>query len=295
LILARNLLFSQDTTHAVVSVSGSEEAICNEIPPPTPDQIYDGINLNLNASGNWSCLAKWTDNSWSLGDMCNDSVPINFSVPVWGNASAIFDPIFDKLYECILTAEPQWEGVKEIKINVYEQDGEIFPHGLIQEIHFNPEIYVDIVLNDAAPNIWFEFGMPGDTVISGNKLLVTNMAEGGVDLYTWVSADDLTSSVLPSKCPYSNVLDTDMYMDYRGRILDNPFGNWTDITNPNSKDGCEFGGTCHGAQGVVDPNDMSANVIENGETLELEFMLNIPVPCVGNFTEGSVNILMRAV
>jgi hypothetical protein len=145
----------------------------------------------------------------------------------------------DKVFECILTVEPSWYGESFVSIEAMDQAGAVTDNGIAQTWFFNPAIIVDLSTNDGAPSIEFEEGYPGQTVMSTNKLMITNLAEGGVDLWAFMAADDLTDpSHSGAKCPISNVLDTDTQMEFRCKIGTFEDDNWDYITNKDTSDSC---------------------------------------------------------
>jgi hypothetical protein len=136
-------------------------------------------------------------------------------------------------------------------------------------------------------------------------LVVTNLAEGGVDLRTWIGASDFTDPAHSGAlCPYSNVLDTDaMYkgfgdwgMEYRGK-KGTVFGDWNPISNKDPSTGCHFhqGELCYGLQDIVWGGTVDDQVIENMHSAEVEFRLTYPIPCIGNFVDGQIYVVVRAV
>jgi hypothetical protein len=234
-------------------------------------------------------------------------------------AEAGFDPDFDKLYECILTVEPSWYGESVVNILAMDQAGSVSTDGISQVWYFNPAVILDLDTNDGAPAVMFEdnplVSVPGSTVYSTNELVITNLAEGNVDLLVFIAADDLTDPThTAAKCCWSNVLDVEGItcsngetyngMDYRckiGTLMDN---EWNDMTNKNTKEDCNgvvdldpndgaFGDSevCYGAKGVLTEH---LPVLMNMHKAECSFRLQYPVPCVGSFTEGLIHIIVRA-
>lgn len=212
---------------------------------------------------------------------------------------------FDKVYECILTVEPSWVGEMTVNIEAFDQSGSVSTDGISQLWFFNPEVLLFLDTNNGAPAIQYESGVPGQTVYSTNKLLVTNLAEGGVDLAAYIAASDLTDPThFAAKCPKSNVLDVENTtvdgviwngMDYRCKVGTSADNFYNDIENKDNSDGCSSS-SCAGATSLLQegPNS-NPTFLYNQHTAECQFRLTYPVPCVGSFTEGSVYIIVRAI
>lgn len=251
----------QDISYAKVIVDGGVEALCQDMTAIwTPQQ------------------GAWTN-----------------QIPAVGTIPAGFQPQFDKLYKCILTVEPSWYGLKRINIRAYDQSGSVSTDAIAQDWFMNPAITVDLTANDGSSSI--KFGSTqgaGNTVMSTNKLIITNNAEGNVDLYSWISMNDLTGSA-GALCPISNILDVDTQVEYRGNI-GTIFGGWQQITNPSAIDGCNFGSTCLGARGIVNHPVALDNIIKSGAHAEIQFRLTFPVPCIGTFDNPTgIHVIIRAI
>jgi hypothetical protein len=186
-----------------------------------------------------------------------------------------------------------------------------------QTFFFNPEVSLDISLSSGSA-IEFEDGYAGDLVYSTNKLLLENAAEGGVDIAVWLGGTDLTSPDMAAKCPWSNVLDVEGIStptdDYEGMqfrcTLDNGIyveQCWQQVKNKNIKLGCDEVSDAEDKERCLGINPLFAddnkcdeglgheNVLENGHEAECWFKLEYPVPCIGDFTDGNLIILMRAI
>jgi hypothetical protein len=292
LIVARDLNGAADLSYAKVTVDTYTEALCMELVPQEEGDSW---------------FVRFLGETVFLDD-----------VPPADNAAdeAGFDPAFDKVYKCLWTVEPQWYGQAMVNIDVYDQSGASSRDGIAQTWFFNPVIMIDLETNNGAPSVEFEEGVPGETVYSLNKLVITNLAEGAVDLRTWIGASDFTDPAHSGAlCPISNVLDTDaMYrsggnldwgLEYRGK-KGTYLGDWHPSSNKDPADGCTFeagvdhsgaltGNTCHGLQDVVWGGETWVQVLENMHSEEVEFRLTYPVPCIGDFTDGSIYVIVKAV
>jgi hypothetical protein len=155
---------------------------------------------------------------------------------------------------------------------------------------------LNLATNDGSPKITYEPGLPGQTVMSTNKLVITNLAEGGVDLWAFIAASDLTDPTHSgAKCPFSNVLDTDQYMQFRCKIGTIEDDGWDTITNKDNLSPCDPS-SCMGALPLLQGSPYQYySIIKNLGTAECQFRLTYPVPCVGNFTQGLIYVIVRAV
>jgi hypothetical protein len=230
-------------------------------------------------------------------------------IPAWGMAPTGFDSLTDKGFTCTLTVEPMWHGDKSVNIEAYDQAGAVSTMSIAQTWFFNPAIMLSLTTNDGNSKITYENGFPGQTVMSTNKLVVTNLAEGGVDLWAFIAADDLTDpSHSGALCPVSNVLDVDAtdtsvnnggdggnLMDYRCKIGTCEEDHWLPMENKNNVDGCSPTG-CFNAQELVEHCDgaPAVSIIGNLKSAECQFKLTYPVPCIGNFTQGRIHIIVKA-
>jgi hypothetical protein len=270
-VVVRDLNGAPDLSYGKVTVDGMTEALCNEL------QVQG-------STGQWYVMA---------GGL---RVPLPSDIPpAKGMAPAGYNALFDKVYECIWTVEPSWYGPSVVNIEAYDQEGAVSTMGISQDWFFNPAIMIDLDTNDGAPAIWYETGVPGQTVYSGNQLVVTNLAEGAVDLFAWIAADDLTDpDHSGAKCPVSNVLDVDKQMQYRGKI-GTTFGEWTQMHNKDNSAGCSST-SCFAATPLAAGGGMPfAGILHNMHSGEVAFRLTYPVPCIGSFTEGMLHVIVRAI
>jgi len=265
-IVVRDLNGVDDISYLKLTVDGYTEALCEEI---------------------------------TVGRNNPVEYPWTTQIPEKGHAPAEFDSAFDKFYRCVLTVEPSWYGESVVNVEAYDQQGAVSTDSISQSWFFNPAVFLDLDTNNGAPGITYEPGFPGETVFSENKLMVTNLAEGGVDLWAFIAADDLTDPTHSgAKCPVSNVLDVDGYgewdgMDYRCKIGTMEDDTWRDITNKDNTDTCTRR-SCVNANPLVMGSGQTS-VIYNMKTAECQFKLQYPVPCIGDFSQGLIHIIVRAV
>jgi len=254
-VVVRDLNGAQDISYAKFTVGGLTEALCTQI---------------------------------LLTEKSNPD-----QIPAWETAPAGFNSTFDKAFMCRLTVEPQWAGQQSVNIDAYDQSGAVSTMSIAQSWFFNPAVSLILATNDGSPKITYEPGVPGQTVMSTNKLVVTNNAAGGVDLWAFIAADDLTDpSNSGALCPVSNVLDVDKKMEYRCKIGTFENDPWHLITNKDNTMQCGIG-SCYNAQPLT-PDIFKYSIIGNLKSAECQFRLTYPVPCIGNFSQGLIHIIVKA-
>jgi len=265
LVAVRDLNGAPDIGYSFFTVDGQHEALCNDI----TSEYKDGAFSN--------------------------------QIPEKPFAPAGLHKLTDKIFECILTVEPSWYGKSTVSIQANDQAGAVTDDGISQTWFFNPAIMIDLSTNNGASSIQFENGYPGQTVMSTNKLVISNLAEGGVDLWAFIAADDLTDPTHSgAKCPISNVLDVDgegQYtgMEYRCKIGTFEDDNWHNIPNKDTSTSCNRY-KCLGAESLIETGFLDDySIIKNRASAECQFRLTYPVPCIGMFTEGNFHIIVRAV
>jgi hypothetical protein len=257
-VVVRDLNGAEDISYAKFTVAGYTEALCIEQSNPS-------------------------DHTWSD------------QIPAWETAEDGFQHLTDKAFMCILTVEPQWHGQQSVNIAAWDQAGQVSTMAIAQSWFFNPAIMLQLTTNDGQPAITYEPGVPGQTVMSTNKLVVTNLAEGGVDLWAFIAADDLTDPTHSGAlCPVSNVLDVETNMEYRCKIGTFEDDCWHSMTNKDNTLGCSPM-VCYYAQRLVWSNVMPFSIIGNLKSAECQFRLHYPVPCIGSFTQGLIHIIVKAV
>jgi hypothetical protein len=267
-VVVRDLNGAQDISYAKFTVAGYTEALCMEQGNPNDDTLADQI-------------------------------------PAWETAGAGFQNLTDKLFKCVLTVEPQWYGSNSVNIAAYDQAGAVSTMSIAQSWFFNPAVILSLAANDGAPSITYEAGVPGQTVMSTNKLVVTNLAQGGVDLWAFIAADDLTDPTHSGAlCPFSNVLDVEGIwvgnvhyngMQYRCKIGTFEDDTWRQMLNKDNTQPCGSS-VCYMAQRLVwSTTPMPFSIIGNLKSAECQFKLQYPVPCIGSFSQGNIHIIVKAV
>jgi len=302
LVAVRHTQGAEAILRADLALDGDPTAKCNEI---------TGTEL----SGLLNGSSKWYGHNVS-SDLSKQPPSKTAGTPTG------FDSRFDKLYQCILTATEDMDGEKELTVVAEDQMGNT-GESVPDQVWFNPEIYIDVFLSDGTA-VEFEPGSAGQTVYSTNTLKIKNedTSGAGVDIAVWLAGTDLVSSMLPAKCPDSNVLEAEN-IEFRckiGTVMNNP---WTKLPNPNDKEPCNpvakqddkpdeckvaegyrewddysdsWTGkcTCQGAVDIV-PDAKIENILYAGHTAECWFRLTYPVPCVGMFDTGEILVFARAI
>lgn len=236
------------------------------------------------------------------------------SLPYSCNGMGDTNPDTDKAFECLITVEPQWYGYTEVKLTAYNSQNVPTDGTHVETWFFNPVLSLSVSTNDGQP-IRFEpldaYTSATRTVHSLNRLQVRNTAEGGVNMWMYIAGTDLYDPNGASKCPTTNKIDVETYMQYRGwsgSQWQNDEG-WQQMTEYNQN-----------AQCVLDPNDWTVNtcyggspltfarngdfaqtpgpwdnVLTNGGLAEVEFKLTYPTPCIGTFTNGQIMVFGKAI
>jgi hypothetical protein len=306
LVVARDLDGAIAITHAMLQVDGDDIAYCNEV------SITDVCTIDQETGLYTAC--SWKGHEGVTFDNLMNEYPPQSSE----STRAGFDGRYDKLYECILTVTDYMQDDSIITVEVTDSVNQLTAMTDDQHFFFNPAVSLTVGTSDDE-DIRFEEGYAGDLVYSENKLTLVNDAEGGVDIAVWLGGTDLISPDAAAKCPQSNILDVEgTSTDHEDGMLfrctlDNGLyieQAWMQIKNKNTKLDCDdvwnpeneyFGdetskvhtdGYCLGLNPLFLSHE---NVLENGHEAECSFKLHYPVPCIGDFTEGNLNILMRAV
>jgi hypothetical protein len=219
--------------------------------------------------------------------LCNE-------IPLDGPCDGLGDPdsLTDKAFECLLTVEPSWYGDSVVKITVYNSNFQPTDGTHTENWFFNPAIRLDVSTSDGQ-SIHFEDGKPGDIVHSENKIIVKNIAEGGVNLWTYIAGTDMYDPSGDSKCPTTNKIDIETYMWFRG-WTGTISGEWIQMSEYDQNKPCFLFDGCYGARPIPAIAPLG-NVLTNMGTMESEFKLKYPVPCVGTFSQGSIFIFGKAI
>jgi hypothetical protein len=292
LVVVRDIDGAEDIVSAYLYVDGEKAVKCRQLNHHDVEDIMED---------------GWKGHDVCSGLLCNEIPPQKNEITEPG-----YDERFDKVYECVLTVTDEMQDETEITVTAMdESEGEDTTP--VQLFLMNPEVSLDI----GGYPIEFEDGAAGETVYSQNAdsyLTITNVGSGaiaGVDIAVWLGGTDLSASLGEgARCPTSNILDVEEYMDFKC-VLDNGIyieQCWQDVENKDVKQGClnvNSGEgkreTCLGLNPLF-ANDCTCgpgvghdNILRSGHEATCEFRLEYPVPCIGTFENGNLIVLMRAI
>jgi len=229
------------------------------------------------------------------------------------------DPATDKAFRILITVEPLWYDDTEVVLAAYNSNNERTDATHSENWFFNPAISLQVGTSDD-DSIHFEplpYGAdtPAErTVHSVNKIKVKNVAEGGANLWMFVAGTNLYDPLGASLCPDTNYIfieskdfngdGTDELahhlMQYRGWSGTNwQMGEgWNDLYIYNLEEPCNIA-TCYGGTpvpaGVFHGGTPLDNILTNQGTLEIEFKLTYPMPCIGSFSQGTIYIFGKVI
>jgi len=210
-----------------------------------------------------------------------------------------FNPATDKWFTCTYTVEQTdpSEAV-EIQLRVYNALNNPTDSIYTENFVFNPALSLSVTPSSGSA-IEFEDGVPGDCVHSTNKLLVRNIADGGVNMWMFVAGTDLTDPSGTSICPTTNELAVEnMLFRATSGTMQSP---WIQMSNYDQTTGCAnaCGGNyppdvCYGGKPAAMPPPLG-NVLANQGQMEIAFKLCYPVPCIGTFSQGTIYVFGMAI
>lgn len=290
---------------------------CLQLPPEVRYQsyafsgenlIYDVVVRDCNgASDILSAKITVADNieaNCALQSSPTEDMSSQIPIGCGGSAQSGFDPDTDKYYHCALTVEPSWYGEKSVNIKGYDTSGLGSTMSIAQKWFFNPAVVIDVDVNDDMNYVWYEVPsgqsslLPGQTTFSGNKLVITNLAEGGVDLWAFIGATDFTdSSSSGAMCPTSNVLEAETALDFRCKIGTFEDDNWHDMTNKINTQGCSPI-KCYNLTPLLGTNGLNGmrySLLYNGKSAECQFKLTLPTQCTGTFDQGMLQVVVKSI
>jgi len=285
----------------------------------TGSEIRRGIIWLLNnqkANGGWLESEEDNYDINEYSEIDSEAIQAMF-VLLTCDGLGVFNFETDKAFECTLTVEPDWYGDTEVVLAAYNSAGQSTEATHSENWFFNPAISIDVSTSDGLPIHFEEMPYGADspeerTVHSLNKIRVKNTAEGGVNLWMFVAGTDLYDPSGASKCPdtnyiaiesnkFSDTITLDHHlMQYRGwsGTQWQSWEGWADLYKYNQNADCSIL-SCYGATPAVLGTDGSfdplAHILTNQGTLELEFKLTYPMPCIGTFSQGSIYVFGKAV
>lgn len=230
-----------------------------------------------------------------------------------GNLNLYGEEATDRAFHCLITVEPQWYGPTEVKLTAYNSANVPTDGTHVETWFFNPSLALSVSTNDGQPIRFEQMPYGADTpeertVHSLNRLQVRNIAEGGVNMWVYIAGTDLYDPNGASKCPFTNKIDIENYMKYRGWSGTQWQGEegWRQMSEYNQNALCAIDfsqNTCYGGSPLTfvgNGNLVSSpgpwdNVLTNGGLAEVEFKLTYPIPCVGTFTNGQILVFGKAI
>ncbi len=218
-----------------------------------------------------------------------------------------FDIDLMRLYDCELTVESpaSMAGQFWVSVEVEDSSGESNIATQNEFWFFNPTIALVL---EGDP-ITFGTVRPGATSYSGTLTIENEAEEGsGVLLEMFLSGSDFTDpGAGPSKCPTTNELELEnfRYLAVSGAhssALENAAGDG-DAIDDEGYDDIPNGATITASREIIGGDDYlgdgdlreAGNVLAPGAEVSVTFKLNLPSPCVGDFTDGSLLFWAEAV
>ena len=160
-----------------------------------------------------------------------------------------------------------------------------------------------------------------DISFSTNKIIITNVGE--VNLWTFIASEDFHASEGVALCPFDNTLSANQF-EYRATSGSYDSGwrmmpeyspnlacagiglgdstvannNLNDLVFGQCRGGCRIpaggsGNSDGGAQ--TNPPLPGLDILSPTHTIEVALKLVWPTPCIGNFDNGNIHVLIRAV
>jgi len=224
-----------------------------------------------------------------------------------------FNPLTDKAFHVLISVEPQWYGDTKVVLSAYNSMNQATEATHNENWFFNPAISISVTTSDGMPIHFEQMPYGADTpeertVHSLNKIKVKNTAEGGVNMWMFVGGTDLYDPTGASKCPDTNYIGIEKpygvggahTMQYRGwsGTQWTSWDGWNDMWKYDQNQGCTIA-KCYGATAVpygdASTPEYLQNVLTNQGTLEIEFKLTYPMPCIGTFSQGTIYVFGKAV
>jgi len=238
----------------------------------------------------------------------------------------------DKAFNITITVESAWSS-GNLVLKVFNSAGDPTEATHSESWYFNPPLAMEVTTSNGQPITFGSMDPVTRCAHSTNKLVVKNTAGGGVNLWTFIAGTDLFDTTGAARCPTSNVLEIEKYMFYRAwsGTQWQSWQGWFNMSKYNQNDGCvvpdkdsyfngdpatfgapgstwtleqyrnDSGPTCYGGLPVPMPNpkddkkDILEHMLTNGGTLEVEFKICYPTPCIGTFDHGTIYIFGKAV
>jgi hypothetical protein len=259
------------------------------------DKVQD-IYVSVNGSIEANCQKTYT---YAMGETLPTTCNARLGEEVFTNA--IGNNVM-AMYRCTFTAEPQLHGNQPIVATVLDQSGRTGTTTEVLHFFFNPAVNIGI----SGP---LNFGTvrPG-TQATSPTVLITSNSEGGVKLDLFIAGRDFyDSSHSGAMCPTTNSLALSNFAYYATH------GAYSTATDPRRVDAagyvpikycdgaeCNFNpGTYYNQREIMQVQLVSpyyaANVLESGSSISMTFRVSMPLPCNGNFAQGTISIAAEAI
>ena len=247
----------------------------------TREQIFQlVVARDVNGTGDIANVYMDMDNEPIV--QCNDVTDKDYCNNKWfdknidcSKIDGGFNPNSDKIFECIMTVTDNMQGVHNVTVEAYNQT-EILARSENQSWKFNPKMSLDILFDDGSDNLNIEMANSGQTIYSKNHMIIKNTEE---PVKLFIGGTDYVSN--SGKCPFSNVIDSDKYLEYRcGSDSNWKFVLNRDLTKSYSDE--SFYGVS------------SAGYLDKNQETSCYFRFTVPVPCVGSDWDGQIIILAKS-
>jgi hypothetical protein len=239
----------------------------------------------------------------------------------------LYDDQIDSLYNCVVEVEPAWDEDDLIAVKATDLSG-AEGQTLEEMWYFNPPLLVDVhtsngydltfgekVLDQNTPgatapnceigigenlanrNCESYFNLPDgqklcDISFSTNRIVIEN--EGIVDLWPFIAATDFHATSGIATCPFDNTLSANQF-EYRA-LQGSWDSGWRVMPEYSPNLGCSgpsISDTCRGGCRITE--GCPINVLGPGRNIQMQLKLVWPTPCIGNFNEGDIYAIVRAV
>ncbi|MFH1528475.1 MAG: hypothetical protein ABIG69_17865 [Bacteroidota bacterium] len=238
-----------------------------------------------------------------------------------------YDDQIDMVYRCQVEVEGNWDANDEIAVRATDQTGTM-GQTLKELWNFNPALTVSVATSDngalAFGDKELDQAVPGatkpncimdmdedltdrncenyfdleagqklcDVSFSTNKIVITN--NGIVDLWPFIAATDFHDSQGMATCPFDNTLSANQF-EYRA-IQGSWDSGWRVMPEYSPNLGCNgptISDSCRGGCRVT--QGCPINILGPTQNIQMQLKVVWPTPCIGNFNEGSIYAIVRAV
>src|SRR3989344_1617959 len=230
---------------------------------------------------------------YKCGDFYHDENSNEIEIEIDTSTNLQWDEQIDKLYKCILEVETLWSGLSNIAVHATDKGG-LEGQTLSQKWNFNPPLIVDVITSDDEP---LAFGNPlldQAAVFATSPNCVNEPTDGPEDL-TYRDCSDYVACDNNEVNPEDNCAST-----WEEKLCDISFStNKIIITNAGEVNLWTFIASedFHATEGAAQTNPPlpGLDILSPTHTIEVALKLVWPTPCIGNFDNGNIHVLIRAV